>query len=106
VTFKKDLPNTHNSRLVDITSELQTTLVSLCMVHDRLANVAEAREEYGATLTQRDALRPADAVILALAHRTYLTGELAACSAVDWRYGRQDELNSSSRPAGIELWRL
>jgi UDP-N-acetyl-D-glucosamine/UDP-N-acetyl-D-galactosamine dehydrogenase len=110
VTFKEDVPDTRNSRVVDIIRELQTFGLAV-QVHDPLANAAEAKHEYGVTLTELDALRPADAVILAVAHRTYLregwplvqrllTGGSGLVLDVKTR------LDRSSVPAGIELWRL
>jgi UDP-N-acetyl-D-galactosamine dehydrogenase len=110
LTFKEDVPDTRNSRVVDIIRELETFGLDV-QVHDPLANAADAKHEYGLTLTELDALRPADAVILAVAHGTYLaggwplvqrllTGGTGLVLDVKMRFDR------SSKPAGIELWRL
>ena len=73
LTFKEDVPDTRNSRVVDIIRELESFGLPV-QVHDPLANAADARHEYGVTLTELEALRPADAVILAVAHASYLDG--------------------------------
>jgi UDP-N-acetyl-D-glucosamine/UDP-N-acetyl-D-galactosamine dehydrogenase len=80
-------------------------------VHDPLANAAEAKHEYGVTLTELDALRPADAVILAVAHRTYLTEgwplvQRLLTGGSGLVLDVKTRLDRSSKPAGIELWRL
>src|SRR6202790_2451720 len=73
LTFKEDVPDTRNSRVVDIVRELESFGLSV-QVHDPLANAADARHEYGVSITELEALRPADAVILAVAHADYLDG--------------------------------
>ena len=69
------------------------------------------KHEYGVTITELDALQPADAIILAVAHDGYLDGgwplvqQLLAGGAglvLDVKM----KLDRSSQPAGIELWRL
>src|SRR5689334_12058795 len=73
LTFKEDVPDTRNSRVIDIIRELQSFGLSV-QVHDPMADTADARHEYGVTLTELDALHPADAVILAVAHQPYVDG--------------------------------
>src|ERR1700716_132245 len=73
LTFKEDVPDTRNSRVVDVIRELESFGLSV-QVHDPMANAADARHEYGVTITSLDALLPADAVILAVAHASYLKG--------------------------------
>jgi UDP-N-acetyl-D-galactosamine dehydrogenase len=110
LTFKEDVPDTRNSRVIDIIRELQSFGL-LVQVHDPLASVADARYEYGVTLTELDALQPADAVILAVAHTSYIER--------GWSLIRQllhdgaglvldvkMKLDRNLQPAGIELWRL
>ena len=68
-------------------------------------------DEYRMTLTEFDALRPADAVILAVAHSRYVEGGWPLIQ----RLLRGNEglvldvktrLDRDLCPAGIELWRL
>jgi UDP-N-acetyl-D-galactosamine dehydrogenase len=110
MTFKENVPDTRNSRVIDIVHELQTFGVAV-QIADPLANAGAVAEEYGLALTDLDALQPADAVILAVAHNSYIDG--------GWPLVRrllQDgtglvldvkaKLDRSEQPAGIELWRL
>lgn len=110
LTFKEDVPDTRNSRVVDIVRELESFGLKV-QVHDPLARASDARDEYGLTITELDALRPADAVILAVAHGSYLDGGwsliqrlLAGGSGLV--FDVKMKLDRSSKPAGIELWRL
>ena len=110
LTFKEDVPDTRNSRVVDIIRELESFGLKV-QVHDPLARASDARDEYGLTITELDALRPADAVILAVAHGSYLDAGwpliqklLAGGSGLV--FDVKMKLDRRSKPAGIELWRL
>ncbi|MCL2713258.1 MAG: nucleotide sugar dehydrogenase [Alphaproteobacteria bacterium] len=109
VTFKEEVPDMRNSRVIDIISELKSFGIEV-QVHDPLANVEEARQEYGVNLRALEALRGADAVILAVAHDTYVAGGwplveglLKGGAGVVLDVKRR--LDRGSRPARIELWR-
>ena len=76
-----------------------------------MANAADAGKEFGVALTELDALRPADAVILAVAHDRYIDGGWPLIQQllqdgkglvfdVKWK------LDRNSQPEGVELWRL
>jgi UDP-N-acetyl-D-galactosamine dehydrogenase len=110
LTFKEDVPDTRNSGVVGIIRELESFGLTI-QVHDPLANAPDAKHEYGVTITRLDALQPADAVILAVAHASYLDGgwPLVQKLLID-RAGLvldvKMKLDRSSQPAGIELWRL
>jgi UDP-N-acetyl-D-galactosamine dehydrogenase len=110
LTFKEDVPDTRNSRVIDIVRELESFGLRV-QVHDPLANPADAKHEYGLTITDLDALRPADVVILAVAHGSYVEGGwpliqklLAGGSGLV--FDVKMRLDRESKPAGIELWRL
>src|SRR5450432_2919145 len=110
LTFKEDVPDTRNSRVVDIIRELESFGLTV-QVHDPLANAADAKNEYGVTITKLEELQPADAVILAVAHANYLDGgwPLVQKLLIDGAGLVLDvkmKLDRSSQPAGIELWRL
>jgi UDP-N-acetyl-D-galactosamine dehydrogenase len=110
LTFKEDVPDTRNSRVIDIVRELQSFGLTV-QIHDPLANIADAKHEYGVTLTGLDALRPADAIILAVAHNHYITAgwSLIQQLLIDGKGLVLDvkmKLDRSSKPSGIELWRL
>jgi UDP-N-acetyl-D-galactosamine dehydrogenase len=70
LTFKEDCPDLRNSKVIDIIRELHDFGVEL-QVADPHADVEEARHEYGLTLTPFDKLKPANAVVAAVAHADY-----------------------------------
>jgi UDP-N-acetyl-D-galactosamine dehydrogenase len=110
LTFKEDVPDTRNSRVVDIIRELESFGLSV-QVHDPLASAADARHEYGVTITELDALQPADAVILAVAHAGYLEGgwslvQRLLVGGAGLVLDVKAKLDRKSQPAGVELWRL
>jgi UDP-N-acetyl-D-galactosamine dehydrogenase len=70
VTFKEDVPDLRNSKVVDLIERLRW-LGHDITVHDPLADPHEAREEYGLEL-DADALdRDYDVVLAAVPHRAY-----------------------------------
>ena len=73
MTFKENVPDIRNSKVIDILRELERVGVAV-QVADPIASAEEAGHEYGVTLTPIDSLRPADAVILAVAHKDYVAG--------------------------------
>lgn len=57
MTFKKDVPDIRNSRVIDIVRELER--FGICAkVHDPLALAEETRHEYDVVLTDMRSLRP------------------------------------------------
>jgi UDP-N-acetyl-D-glucosamine/UDP-N-acetyl-D-galactosamine dehydrogenase len=110
LTFKEDVPDTRNSRVVDIVRELESFGLQV-QVHDPLANPEDAKHEYGLNITELNALRPADAVILAVAHGTYIEGGWALIQKLliggsGLVFDVKMKLDRNSKPDGIELWRL
>jgi UDP-N-acetyl-D-glucosamine/UDP-N-acetyl-D-galactosamine dehydrogenase len=110
MTFKEDVPDTRNSKVADIVSELQTFGLSV-QVHDPLADAGEVKHEYGIELVKMEALQPADAVIFAVAHESFvrsgwplLTKLLKADGGVVLDV--KSRLDRDQRPERIELWRL
>ena len=110
LAFKEDVPDIRNSKVVDIVDELKSFGINV-QVHDPLALPGDAQREYQINLLSKDALRPADAVIFAVAHEAFVrdgwplvTGLLKQGMGVvlDVR-GRLDR---AARPPGVELWRL
>lgn len=70
LTFKEDCPDLRNSKVADIISELKDFGVNV-QIHDPMASSQEAQHEYGVELIKFENLKPADAVIVAVAHRSY-----------------------------------
>jgi UDP-N-acetyl-D-galactosamine dehydrogenase len=71
LTFKEDVPDLRNSRVIDVINELRTYGMSV-YVHDPVSDNAEARHEYGIDLTPWDQLPQAEAIIAAVAHKQLL----------------------------------
>lgn len=71
LTFKEDVPDLRNSRVPDIVFELKQFGISP-LVHDALADVEEARHEYGITIMPQEKMQDLDALILAVPHAAYL----------------------------------
>jgi UDP-N-acetyl-D-galactosamine dehydrogenase len=110
LSFKENVPDIRNSKVVDIVRELEAFGVAV-QVHDPMALRQEAAHEYGIRLLPREALEPADAVILAVAHDGFvaegwpfvaglLRNETGIVLDIKGKLPRAD------RPADIELWRL
>ncbi|MDR3733954.1 MAG: nucleotide sugar dehydrogenase [Acidobacteriaceae bacterium] len=70
LTFKEDVPDLRNSRVVDIVRELQE-FGAIVQVHDPLADPDEIQAELGLAPTALDAIEPAHGVVLAVPHHSY-----------------------------------
>jgi len=110
MTFKEDVPDIRNSKVIDIVRELERFGIST-QVHDPLALPDETRHEYGVDLTSMDALRPADAVVLAVVHREYIQeGWPLIVRLLKGGNGTvldvKSRLDRGGKPEGVDLWRL
>ncbi|HYF48068.1 MAG TPA: nucleotide sugar dehydrogenase [Planctomycetota bacterium] len=70
LTFKEDVPDLRNSRVPDIVNELHEYGV-VPLVHDPLADGAEAHHEYGIHLSNWEELTNLEGVVVAVAHQKY-----------------------------------
>ena len=70
LTFKENCPDLRNSKVIDVIRELASYGVNV-IVHDPIANAAEAVHEYGVTLTPWAELPRAQAIVAAVAHQAY-----------------------------------
>ncbi len=110
LTFKENCPDVRNTKVVDIVRELKEYGMTV-HVHDPYAASAEAEHEYGITLTEWDKMPVADAVVVAVAHRDYLSRPLDALMGKVKANGAvidvKSALNSEAvRKSGRQLWRL
>ncbi len=71
ITFKENVPDVRNSRVVDIARELEEYGVDIS-ISDPYAKEEDAMEEYGFGLTKFEDLPKCDAVILAVGHREFI----------------------------------
>jgi len=110
LTFKENVPDIRNSRVIDIIRELASFGIA-AQVHDPLASTQDTEREYEVKLTALPALSRADAVILAVAHDEYVKG--------GWPFVRnllktgggivldvKALLDRAAKPTDVELWRL
>ncbi len=73
LTFKENVPDIRNSKVVDIVRELEEYGVK-ARVHDPLASARDAAHEYGLALAgEEELLGACDAVIVAVAHQAFRT---------------------------------
>lgn len=72
LTFKENVSDLRNSRVPDIITELRQFGIEP-LVHDSLADKAQAKQEYGIPLVDWQDLTYLDALILAVPHREYLS---------------------------------
>ena len=70
ITFKEDVPDLRNTKVIDIIRELKDYGVDV-LINDPLADPAEAQQYYGVELQPLDMIKDADAVILAVMHKAY-----------------------------------
>jgi UDP-N-acetyl-D-glucosamine/UDP-N-acetyl-D-galactosamine dehydrogenase len=109
-TFKENVPDTRNTRVIDIYNELIGYGVEV-QIHDPEADYDEARHEYGVLIRPYDEIRPGHAVILAVAHDEYrdkgwdhISSLLIGGKGVVFDVNRI--LDRDKKPDGIQLIRL
>jgi len=71
ITFKENVPDIRNTKVVDIIHELSDYGVEV-QVCDPIADANEVKKNYGITLTPIQALKPAEAVVFAVPHKELL----------------------------------
>ena len=110
LTFKENVGDTRNTRVIDIINELKQYNVPV-QVNDAHADPGRVRDEYRLELVDLQSLRPADVVILAVPHAVYLD------KGWDWIrnlikgqsgivYDVKGRLERETAPAGIRVMRL
>jgi UDP-N-acetyl-D-galactosamine dehydrogenase len=110
LAFKENCPDPRNSKVVDVIRELESYGMEVA-VHDPRVAPEEARREYGIELARWEELPRADALVLAVAHREYLSMPLAELLAkVDPAGCVIDVKSALDREAieakGLHFWRL
>ena len=99
-----------NSKVADVIAALREAGAEV-HVHDPLADAQEARNEYGLELESWETLPRADALVLAVPHRSYLDMPLAALTAKLAAGGCVIDIKSVLDRAelergGLRVWRL
>jgi UDP-N-acetyl-D-galactosamine dehydrogenase len=110
LTFKENVPDIRNSKVIDIIRELHEFGVQT-FVHDPMASAEEALVEYGVRLCPWQDLPAADALVLAVGHRQFVERSPAAYLEKLVRRGCLIDVKSlcdaaAFRREGILVWRL
>ena len=110
VTFKENVPDIRNTRVVDIANELKEFGITV-QLHDPMADGEMLKHEYGLILTELGGLQPADAVVLSVAHNAYRDGGwglVRPLLKLDGGFVADIPalLDRLTTPAGVTLWRL
>ena len=71
-TFKENCPDTRNTKVIDIYKELQEYGITPVVV-DPAADADEAKRLYGITFNTMDDVKNMDAVVVAVAHKQFLS---------------------------------
>jgi UDP-N-acetyl-D-galactosamine dehydrogenase len=72
LTFKENVPDIRNTRVIDIVAELRNYGVEP-LVHDPMADPEETRHEYGIELVGLEQQAPYDAIVCAVSHDAFKT---------------------------------
>ena len=109
LTFKEDVPDLRNSRVVDIIAALKERQHQVT-VHDPLADSAEAEEEYGIVLDPQALERQYDLIVAAVPHQAYRNMAVAEIEPLATAGGCIADLKGMWRRLefgpGIERWTL
>src|SRR5690606_27877473 len=110
LTFKEDVPDLRNSKVIDVIRELQSYGADV-HVHDPVADPQEALHEYGLRLTAWDDLPKAGAAVMAVGHQTLRERGLPAIASRLSPGGVFADVKSLFDTAdvtaqGLRVWRL
>lgn len=105
LTFKENVPDLRNSRVIDVIRGLKALGHSVT-VHDPRADTAEAQHEYGIALDADALSRRYDLVLAAVAHDEYVGLTDDAVAALVAEGGLVADLKGIWRGRGIARWSL
>ncbi|MEK6771898.1 MAG: nucleotide sugar dehydrogenase [Pseudomonadota bacterium] len=110
LTFKEDVPDVRNTRVVDVVRELESygMIVHVC---DPVADAGHTRHEYGIDLVAWDRLPPAHALVAAVPHREFMRRDSGQIVRLMVKNGCFIDVKArfdanALRRAGINVWRL
>ena len=109
LTFKENVPDIRNSKVVDIIRELKSYGVE-ALIHDPLAHHEAVQEEFGIELSSLTEFRKLHALILAVPHDHYGHIQPASLNAMIVEHGLFVDVKSNVSPAAmrsdIDYWSL
>lgn len=112
-TFKENCPDTRNTKVIDIVRELQEYGIDP-IITDPVADREEAEREYGVRFTDKEEIKDADAIILAVSHEEYTHLTMEQIGSLYADNGRKRVLadvkgmldRGAYEKAGYLYWRL
>jgi UDP-N-acetyl-D-galactosamine dehydrogenase len=111
LTFKENVPDLRNSRVVEIVRELSDYGIAV-VVNDPVADPVDVQRRYGIAPTPLSTLAPVDAVVMAVHHRQYIEMGLSGIAGL---CGSESPLlidvkgafsADEARAQGLGYWRL
>jgi len=110
LTFKENVPDIRNSRVIDIIAELEAHGIET-VTCDPIADADLVEAEMGFRPMAIETLSPAHAVILAVAHKPFVDQGWPLIQRLLLESGTvvidvKSALDRSTKPAGVTLWRL
>lgn len=110
LTFKENVPDLRNSKVIDVIRELQDYGVEV-QVTDAHADSGEAYREYGVELISNEDLLPSDAVVFAVPHDVYIEEGWTQFDRL-LKHDKgivvdiKSKLDKARKPEKIDLWRF
>ncbi len=110
LTFKENVPDTRNSKSLDIVRELESFGIDV-KIHDPMALADDVEKEFGRTVTPLDRIRDMDAVVLAVSHSDYAQNgwPLVRACLRDGKgivFDVRTCLDRARQPEGVDLLRM
>lgn len=110
LTFKENCPDIRNTRVIDVINELKSFGINVHL-HDPVADIEEARQEYGVELKPWEDLPRADAIVAAVAHDEFVNKTLPDYLSKVVERGCFIDVKSrfdkvGLQRAGLTVWRL
>ncbi|ANU22609.1 nucleotide sugar dehydrogenase [Planococcus donghaensis] len=110
LSFKEDVPDLRNSKVVDIVKELKLHGINVQLA-DPYASAEDAQSHYEADLLSYHELKPAHAVVLAVPHKTYKDNSWKQFDGLfigerGIVFDIKGVLEEAKKPEKIQLWRL
>lgn len=110
LTFKENCPDLRNSKVIDVIRELQSYGVNV-QTCDPEADAHEAMAEYGVPLIALNQLQPAEAVLIAVAHKGFVGLTVSDYQRLLKHHPVVIDVKGLCDPeayeaAGVRLWRL
>jgi UDP-N-acetyl-D-galactosamine dehydrogenase len=110
LTFKENVPDMRNTRVVDVVSRLEQFGLRV-QVHDPLVTAEDVEHEHGIKLTPFEKLQPATILVLAVAHDEFKALSTEQLVALLQPHGVVVDVRGMARVSeleahGMHVWRL